>query len=224
MPREQNTSGRWTGTFERLPEEKRQRILGCAKTVFARSGYAGANINEIARNAGISIGALYKYFRTKEDLFLALIEDAHDILETKLDEILRKDEQLTKKITMLLDAAVEFSLQDPELIQLYIGWTTQELVPLSENLSRRVEGVASSRYIRLVKEAKEKGEVRIDLDEGMTAFCLDNLFLMVQFAFASDYYKERLKLYSETGALPEKERIVRELSRFISNALLPPTP
>ena len=73
-------------TFARIPGQKQQRILDAAIAEFAANGFAGANINRIARQAGISIGAMYKYFRSKEDLYLTIIERAHHLLADVLKE------------------------------------------------------------------------------------------------------------------------------------------
>jgi AcrR family transcriptional regulator len=53
----------------------RRRLLDGAEAVFARSGYHGASVDEIAREAGATTGALYSNFAGKEDLFLALFEE-----------------------------------------------------------------------------------------------------------------------------------------------------
>jgi AcrR family transcriptional regulator len=58
----------------------RERLLAAARLVFARSGFHGASVEEIASEAGFSTGALYSNFGGKEDLFLVLMEleiDAH---------------------------------------------------------------------------------------------------------------------------------------------------
>jgi AcrR family transcriptional regulator len=58
----------------------RERLLDAARRVFARSGYHGASVEEIAADAGFSTGALYSNFAGKADLFVALMEreiDAH---------------------------------------------------------------------------------------------------------------------------------------------------
>ncbi|GAA2170560.1 TetR/AcrR family transcriptional regulator [Actinomadura napierensis] len=51
----------------------RRRLLDAAAHVFARKGYAGASVEEIAEAAGFSIGALYSNFGGKEELFLELV-------------------------------------------------------------------------------------------------------------------------------------------------------
>lgn len=53
----------------------RRRLLDGAEVVFARSGFHGASVEEIAREAGATTGALYSNFAGKEDLFLALFRE-----------------------------------------------------------------------------------------------------------------------------------------------------
>src|SRR5437763_6344829 len=52
----------------------RQRLLEAAEAVFARRGFHGASVDEIAREAGATTGALYANFAGKEDLFLELLD------------------------------------------------------------------------------------------------------------------------------------------------------
>ena len=52
----------------------RLRLLEAAETVFARRGFHGASVDEIAREAGATSGALYAHFAGKEDLFLVLFD------------------------------------------------------------------------------------------------------------------------------------------------------
>jgi AcrR family transcriptional regulator len=53
----------------------RRRLLDAAETVFARRGFHGASVEEVAREAGATTGALYSNFAAKEDLFLTLFEE-----------------------------------------------------------------------------------------------------------------------------------------------------
>ena len=56
-------------------EATRGRLLEAAAVVFARRGFAAASVEEIAREAGYSTGAIYWHFKGKDDLFLAMAED-----------------------------------------------------------------------------------------------------------------------------------------------------
>lgn len=56
----------------------RQRLLDAAAAIFAERGFYGASLEDIAERAGFSRGAFYSNFDTKEDLFLALLDDRVD--------------------------------------------------------------------------------------------------------------------------------------------------
>jgi AcrR family transcriptional regulator len=61
-------------TRRQKQEQTRQRLLDAAARVFARRGYQQATLEEIANEAGFTIGAVYSNFSGKEDLFLALAD------------------------------------------------------------------------------------------------------------------------------------------------------
>jgi AcrR family transcriptional regulator len=61
-------------TREQSRAQTRERLLAAARSVFAREGFHGASVEEIASQAGFSTGALYSNFDSKEDLFLVLME------------------------------------------------------------------------------------------------------------------------------------------------------
>lgn len=56
----------------------RAKILKCARKVFAHSGYVTLRMSDVASESGVSMGALYRYFKNKDDLFINLIGDIHE--------------------------------------------------------------------------------------------------------------------------------------------------
>src|SRR3954470_7659818 len=62
--------------FRRRKADRPGEIVQAAMAVFAEKGFAAAKLDEIAARAGVSKGALYLYFETKEDLFRAVVEQA----------------------------------------------------------------------------------------------------------------------------------------------------
>jgi AcrR family transcriptional regulator len=70
-------------TFEPLTPERRramtrQHLLDAAAIVFARNGFHGSTLDEVAATAGFSKGAVYSNFKSKDDLFLELFHDRVD--------------------------------------------------------------------------------------------------------------------------------------------------
>lgn len=60
--------------FKRRKTDRPDEIIAAAMAVFAEKGFAAARLDDIAARAGVSKGALYLYFATKEDIFRAVIE------------------------------------------------------------------------------------------------------------------------------------------------------
>lgn len=60
--------------FQRRKEDRPQEISDAAYSVFAEKGYAATRVDEVAKRAGVSKGLLYLYFKTKEELFRAVIK------------------------------------------------------------------------------------------------------------------------------------------------------
>src|SRR3954469_3605461 len=69
-----------------------QRLLDAAEVVFAKKGFDGAQTPDIARAAGVSTGALYRYFDDKRELFIEMIgrnlERGYEDVSRKLDPAL----------------------------------------------------------------------------------------------------------------------------------------
>ena len=63
-----------SGVAEMPASDTRQRIIASAATVFARKGYHGASLDQVAADAGLTKGAVYWHFQSKSDLFLALLD------------------------------------------------------------------------------------------------------------------------------------------------------
>jgi AcrR family transcriptional regulator len=70
--------------FRRRKAERPGEILAAALAVFAERGFAGARLEEIAARAGVSKGAIYLYFPTKEDIFRAAVEQ---VIAPNVDQV-----------------------------------------------------------------------------------------------------------------------------------------
>jgi AcrR family transcriptional regulator len=61
--------------YQRRKEDRPQEIAEAAFETFAEKGYAGTRIDDVARRAGVSKGLTYLYYKTKEDLFKAVVRN-----------------------------------------------------------------------------------------------------------------------------------------------------
>ncbi|MFG1998553.1 TetR/AcrR family transcriptional regulator [Spirillospora sp. NPDC048911] len=73
-------------------ERRRLQILDAAQSCFARKGFHETSLQEIFRESGLSAGAVYRYFRSKDDLIRAIAARSQPLVVAILEEILDADE------------------------------------------------------------------------------------------------------------------------------------
>lgn len=205
-------------TFDKISPEKKDKIFTVAIAEFAAMGYNATNINVIAQKANISIGSLYSYFSSKEDLFLAMAEKGYELLGKALAELHPEVGTVFDVIERLLHITINYAEQHTDFCHIYIDLSTETLSGLSERLSDNVETDYVNVYKELLARAKEKGEVRSDLDVPMAAFFLDNLVVMLQLSIASSYYRSRIKLYLGEAGAQDRETLIAGLLALIKRS------
>lgn len=74
---------------ERMRDERRQAILSCAVRLFATRGLAATKVADIAAGVGMAQGLLYHYFRSKEEIFVEIVRQAFDRMNTAARDLER---------------------------------------------------------------------------------------------------------------------------------------
>jgi TetR/AcrR family transcriptional regulator len=204
--------------FTKLPAEKQAKILDMAINEFAQHGFESANVNDIASNAGISIGSMYNYFGSKTDLYLTVVQVGAETLKSALEEIVNQESDLFNRIEKIIRAIQSYSRQQECLTRLYNGMTAESHSELIWTVVSDIEGVTADLYASFIAEAQQSGEIRNDVDPRYFAFFLDNLFVLLQFSYACDYYKRRLKMFVSEDVLDHDELMIEQLMKFIKGA------
>lgn len=112
---------------EAIRDEMRQRILRESLRYFARNGFAGTKISDLSQSIGIAQGTIYRYFDSKEDLFLAikeLVNNKDDIKQLKM--LVKLPLPAKTKIHRLTQDILQ-RLQDDELFAASVALNTQML-------------------------------------------------------------------------------------------------
>jgi AcrR family transcriptional regulator len=117
-------------------QRTREKILASAKALFAERGYEAATIRDIAREAGMSTGAVFASFTDKSDLFTEIAEAEQNQLD---NEMRVAAGELTGRaaVVAMLDAAADRHLRELALFQAVMSalWTPG----LAEKSRRRLE-------------------------------------------------------------------------------------
>lgn len=207
--------------FDRLPAEKREKILRVAAEEFALMGYAGTNTNIIAEKAGISVGALFKYFGSKENCFISVLTEGLKQLERILGGIMAEKEPILIKIERVIKLIPEYSKHHGEMVRLYFEVTSNGEIESIREFGKKFEGLSAKAYRHIMKEAKKEGLLPADADENVYAFCLDNLFMMLQFSYACTYYQQRKDIYLGERKARNDELVTSQIMQFIKGAIAP---
>jgi AcrR family transcriptional regulator len=141
--------------------DTRRRILDVARAAFAERGYDWATNRDLAAGAGLTSGALYHYFGSKLDLYVAVHNDLQELVYGQFNEAIEDAEGFVGKFEAVLDAAHELNEHDPSLAAfLGVVRTDMQRHPeirelLGEHADRRDQF-----FVRLVDAGIESGEVR----------------------------------------------------------------
>ena len=154
-------------------ETHRARLLEAAAAEFAVAGVDGANVNRISLNAGLAKGTIYNYFRSKRDLFLAVVEEASSQAVAgglALDEDACTDERLRA----LLESDVEWVREHEDFARVLVR---EALAGDPRHQAGIVAAAAPfvERVSEIIAAAVERGEIRADLDIGQLALLFSGL-------------------------------------------------
>jgi len=137
---------------ERVKLANRKAILSAAEGVFAQKGFYAATTDEIAERAEFSKGALYTYFKSKEEMFLSLMREKVGSLEKKIKESIKATLHPIEGIESLIKAQLEFFEENKEFFQIMasersrfeVGMKNKirkELMRRFQSYSKEIEGV-----------------------------------------------------------------------------------
>jgi AcrR family transcriptional regulator len=107
-------------TREQRKALTREKLLAAARSVFARRGFHGASVEEIASEAGYSTGALYSNFDGKEDLFLVLMEREIEEHAREIADAVRTRSSVAERARGGAQQWMTMIEREPELLLLFM--------------------------------------------------------------------------------------------------------
>ena len=191
---------------EEQRSQARDKILTAAAACFAEKGYSGCSVQDIADRAGMSKGALYVYYKSKEELFKAMYVIEHNSAKERMDE--------ATAVPPFLDGILHFMSQcitDSAFPMDHRLWAEVLAVAARDPAIKKgfVESERAMRkfWVGMLHKAAEAGEIDTSLDLDATAIWLialgDGLILRVADDPEYDFRKN----------LPLFEKLVRRALR-----------
>jgi len=104
----------------RKEEGKRKKILDAATRIFARKGFHGANISDIAHEAGVAHGTVYTYFGSKDDLLASIFHENLSELVGYVRSEVQNEKNAEAKFRRMIALQIKLIEQNPELTELML--------------------------------------------------------------------------------------------------------
>jgi len=156
---------------QRERERRRQQIIVAAKRVFSEKGFSKSTMEDIAREAELSPGTLYLYFKNKDDLYASLSLRILQYLNIRLEDVKKeKDIDPQKKIGAIKEALYDVYQFDPMiLINMFHLQSSETLINLSSPLLDNITEL-SRNSLNVLAEIFKDGSGRNDFfDNNPTA-------------------------------------------------------
>lgn len=211
------------GIQERKEREKIQRrddILSAAQEVFFDKGLQNATMDEIAEKAELSKGTIYLYYRSKEDLYLAVMMRGMELLYDRFARAVAERQKAIDALRSLADAYIRFFHEDRNLFRmLHFSQTPQLHKQVSEEMlsTCSIQNMKLWNFVQdLIARGIKEGDIRHDVNPISVAVVLwsATTSIMARIDYAAEYWKSTMNI--------DLEIVLRQSLEFLLDAIMTP--
>ncbi len=172
---------------KKTDQKTRDAIVEASIELFARRGYHGTSVAQIAKATGLTKGALYWHFKDKEDLFLTVLDRIREHWRQNVLSRVEAADGVFDKLDRLFDATSEMlaSQENPYSLHLFLAaaGAQPEIAEFEDAIKS-----AYAEYVKLVadtiRSGQEEGEIMRDIDAESAALgiigCLEGMILQAR--------------------------------------------
>lgn len=190
---------------QREYEARRQEILGAAECLFSKHGFFKTSMAEIAHNAQFAMGTVYRFFKSKEEIYISLVEAKVEELSETLEREISAAHSATEKITALIRVKLSYADQNRDFFRIYVSeWSGFEWT-IKSAFGERVWKLYMNQVdlvAELIREGIQKGEFRL-VDPNDAAFALHGMLNSTMYVW--------ILQANPTGSLVEKGELIRTI-------------
>ncbi|MEA3296579.1 MAG: TetR/AcrR family transcriptional regulator [candidate division Zixibacteria bacterium] len=163
----------------KMPAEKRRKqLLASARKLFVKKGYRGTTTEEIARKAGLTKGALYFHFKSKEDILLELVKSISESNRTALERELKQKVSPVEIFRLLLSLHCKCDVNEyGDLMDIWVqAWrvprTRRYITRRLRNGLERFTGSIDASFVPSKTDPTDLGMLIIALVHGISSLRL----------------------------------------------------
>jgi AcrR family transcriptional regulator len=141
---------------EREYQSHRKEILSAAEGVFAEKGFFSSTMSEIAERAEFGTGTLYKYFKSKEDLYFTLVDEKTDEINKLVKNELARETSAIERLRSVLSLQLEFIEKNRDFFRIYVSDRSRFEWTVKDELGREIHDKMIA-YIKALSQVMEQG-------------------------------------------------------------------
>lgn len=194
--------------------EKEHRILASATVAFAEKGYRKSRVEEIAKAADVSKGLVFKYYQTKENLYLQTLKVAADRVMSAVDyNVWQESEDLVQMVVNATRYKISLQLKYPTEFKLLITALTQ-----SSQLPKAVGEYVNGAFITNTDLQKEMLTPVIQRQKLKPGVKIDDVYEMIQWIETGFYQKIQsyLQSHPDITVIEDMDELIDQMTRYFS--------
>ncbi|MFN3471490.1 MAG: TetR/AcrR family transcriptional regulator [Aquificaceae bacterium] len=180
-------------------KETKEKILKASLKLFSEKGIRETTIKDIAKEVGITEGAIYRHFRSKEEIVLGLFQSYSEELYKRLIPLVKEEAPYKERFYKAVDAFLSFAFENPSAFK-YLNIFHY----LRADSIKGFDQLPKDALLSLIERGIEEDFVRIKKEYALAVFVgtLERVFLLV-----------------EAGVLNKEEVKAEEMANIIWKAL-----
>ena len=192
----------------------KEQILESGKRMFLKKGFKSAPLRTIVKEAGFTLGAFYGYYKTKEELFYALTNEAAEGLKRIIDSMNEEIKELPAE-RMIFDIMEYYNRKLPDIAD-YIYLHKEEMILL-------IKCSAGTRYEEYFASLGEENKKLINLgvEKAKSAGIMIQMLETDTFELLMRSYSEMIaKIIIEGRDREQVFRMMKDVGAFFRNGML----
>lgn len=196
---------------------RKEEILTAARRVFASKGFRRTKVQDVSEFLGVGKGTLYRYFRSKKELFLSVFKAGTEDLMAVMHKHIKQISDPAERVKNAPRVYFQFFDNNRELIEIMMQ-VRSEFKEEYRKMHLEMYEIYSANIERMLREGIRRGIYREDIDIDKTAEVIGSIMPGI----LQGFYLRQLAPHSESGKISQQRLVDRaeSTSRLILEGLL----
>jgi len=186
--------------------ERQTEIIDCSIEIIDKRGIQGLTIKNISKEIGISEPAIYRHFKSKTDIILAILDNFKVMAEFLSDAMDNFEGEAIEKIGFMFSKMLEMFLHQPSIVSVIFS---EEIFKNEDSLLveiREILNLHQQTVEKIIEKGQEQNNVRVDVDkQSLALLVMGALRLLVK---RWDLNQHNFKLEKEGTKLLDSLKII----------------